>query len=310
MNVYHGLQEFHKLPDTIVTSGTFDGVHYGHQKILRRLQEIAEQEGAESLVITYWPHPRKVLQPHYDLKLISSLEEKIKLLEAFGIQHMLIIPFNKAFAQTSSEVFIKEILVEKINTHKLVIGYDHRFGKNREGSFEYLKANAHRFGFEVEEIPKQEIDEVAVSSTKVRDALLNGDVATAHNFLGRPYSLQGTVVKGEQIGRTMGFPTANIAVSPTYKLIPKKGIYAVSVAVRGEWHKAMLNIGHRPTFHQGDPLTIEAHLFDFDSAIYGEEVTIRFLGYLRDEMKFDSAGALRAQLKKDEQAAKQLLAHL
>ena len=228
MKVYRGLENFKPLQHAVVTSGTFDGLHFGHLKILNRVREIANRNNGESVLITFWPHPRLVLFPEQtDLKLLTTLDEKIKLLEQFGIDHLLVIKFDKAFSRLTSQEFIQNIIIDKINTKSLVIGYDHRFGRNREGSFEYLQANQAAFGFEVEEIPKREIEEVAVSSTKIRKALFNGKVEVANEYLTHPFELTGTVVKGKQLGRKIGYPTANIEVEESYKLVPKNGIYAV-----------------------------------------------------------------------------------
>ncbi|WP_020527160.1 bifunctional riboflavin kinase/FAD synthetase [Flexithrix dorotheae] len=304
MKVYHGLDDFIKLPPSVVTSGTFDGVHIGHQKILERLKHIAEQENKDSVVITFWPHPRFVLNSNgHKLKLISTLEEKISYLKAIGIDHLLIIPFDKKFSQLSSQEFIQKIIIEKANTKKLVIGYDHRFGKNREGSFEFLKANAGSLGFEVEEIPKQEIEEIAVSSTKIRAALESGKVEIATKFLGKQYQLSGVVEKGDQIGRTLGFPTANIHVEEDYKLIPANGIFAVQVQVKAKNYNGMLNIGFRPTIAGNLTKRIEVNIFDFDQDIYGEKITLSFVKYLRSEIKFSGIEELKTQLKKDKEEA-------
>lgn len=227
MKIYNGLSEFNKLDYAVVTSGTFDGVHYGHHKILQRLVETAAKNNGQSVLITYWPHPRLVLFPDQELFLLTSIEEKATLLSQKGIDHLVVIPFTDEFSKISSEDFIKEILVNKIGTRKLVIGYDHKFGNNRSGSFEELRKDSPIYGFEVEEIPKQMIENNAVSSTKIRKALNNGDIRTANAYLERPYSISGKVIHGDRIGRTMDFPTANIEVSFRHKLIPSEGIYAV-----------------------------------------------------------------------------------
>ena len=248
MKVYQGLDHFTKLPFAVVTSGTFDGVHVGHQKILARLREVARLHKGETVVITYWPHPRLIVSTDSaELKLLSTIDEKIELLAKYQVDHLVIIPFTKEFSQLSSEQFITQILVEKIGTKKLVIGYDHRFGKNREGSFEHLKQNASTYGFDVEEIPRQDIDDVGVSSTRIRNALQEGKIHLANEYLGSPYALTGKVVAGDQIGRQLGFPTANIQLDQPYKLIPMEGIYAVKVAHQGNLYKGMLYIGTRPT---------------------------------------------------------------
>ncbi|GAB4345355.1 MAG: bifunctional riboflavin kinase/FAD synthetase [Flammeovirgaceae bacterium] len=308
MKVYRGVEEFSPLNYAVVTSGTFDGIHYGHQKIIERLKEVAAQCNGETVVITYWPHPRFVLNPdNQNLKLLTTLEEKIELLDFFEIEHLLIIPFNDSFSQLSSKNFIENIIVRQINTKKLVIGYDHKFGKNREGSFDYLKNNAHLYGFEIEEIPAQEIDEVAVSSTKIREALLKGQVEIANKFLCHPYSLKGRVVKGNQLGRKISFPTANILVEDSFKLVPANGIYAVRVNVRGNIYDAMLNIGNRPTIDDNLHKTIEVNIFNFQEDIYDEIITISFLHYLREERKFPNLEALKTQLFRDKEMAMRVL---
>jgi len=263
MKIYQGLTDFHPPKNAVVTSGTFDGVHLGHQKILNRLQELAQIKGGETVLLTYWPHPRLVLQPKNNtLRLLSTFSEKVSILTEMGIDHLLVLPFTEEFSQMSSEEFIGKILVDKIQTKTLVIGYDHRFGKNREGSFEYLQSHSHLFGFELEEISRQDVDELGVSSTKIRIALAEGDIHTASKYLRRPYSLSGLVVQGQQIGRSIGFPTANIQVEDPYKLLPRDGAYAVFAEVNGLRYKAMLNIGDRPTVAGGQK-TIEAHLRGF-----------------------------------------------
>jgi len=306
MKVYHGLDDLTKLDYAVVTSGTFDGVHFGHQKILRRLKEITEQNGGESVLLTYWPHPRFVLYPEQELYLLSSIEEKITLLAQQKVDHLIILPFTIEFANMDSEEFIRNILVNKIGTKKLVIGYDHRFGKNRSGSFEELKKNAPVYGFEVEEIPKQMIENNAVSSTKIRRALSEGRIEVADEYLGRPYSIQGKVIEGDKIGRTIDFPTANIEVIFKHKLIPSEGIFAVKIIVDDAYYNGMLNIGYRPTFG-GTQKRMEVHIFDFDQNIYGKEITIEFYDKIRSEIKFQNVGALKAQLTQDKQNALEIL---
>ncbi len=299
MQVHYGIDSFQNKSNAIVTSGTFDGVHFGHQKILKRLIEIAKNSNGESVVITFWPHPRLVLNRDKTIKLLSTLDEKIKLLGDFGIEHLLVIPFNESFSKLSSEQFIQDILIKAVGTKKLVIGYDHRFGKNREGSFEYLQKNAARLGFSVEEIPKQEIEEIAVSSTKIRNALQGGKIETATHYLDRPYELTGKVIKGNQIGRTIGFPTANIETEDYNKLIPKEGIYAMEIKVGEQLFKGMLNIGIRPTVDDTGQKVIEANIFDFSKEIYGETITLFFRKFLRSEKKFSNLDDLKMQLRKD-----------
>ena len=307
MKIYHGIDDFTQLQYAVVTSGTFDGVHVGHQKIFSRLREIASRNFGETVVITYWPHPRLVLHPEDEtLKLLNTFEEKADLLRDQGIQHLIRIPFTKEFSQLTSEQFIQEILVKTIGTRKLVIGYNHHFGKNREGSFEQLKLNAPAYGFEVEEIPRQEVDHVAVSSTKIREALYAGDIDTANHFLGQAYRITGMVVTGDKIGKTLGFPTANIEVDSKYKLIPADGIYAVNVSYSHRLYGGMLYIGCRPTL-RGTRRNIEVNIFDFDENIYGETLTVHFQKLLRGDQTFDSLEAMKGQLHKDKEHALQVL---
>ncbi|WP_422360502.1 bifunctional riboflavin kinase/FAD synthetase [Reichenbachiella sp.] len=307
MVIVEGHQAIPNIQNAIVTSGTFDGVHFGHQKILKKIVKTARELNGKSVVLTFWPHPRFVLFPEEKtLKLLSTFEEKAQLLEEVGIDYLVKVEFTKAFSQLSSETFIQNMLVEKLKTKKLIIGYDHRFGKNRSGSFEYLKENSDRFGFEVEEIPRQDIDDVGVSSTKIRQALFHGEVDLAAEFLGRQYSINGTVVEGKQIGSQLGFPTANIKVAEEFKLIPKDGSYAVRAKVGNEWFKGMLNVGIRPTVG-GLHRVIETHLFDFDQQIYNQPIQVEFIKHLRDEKKFDSLEELKTQLQKDKTTSLQLL---
>lgn len=308
MKIYHGIDDFSRLACAVVTSGTFDGVHLGHQKILSRLREVAEKNQGETVVITYWPHPRLVLHPEDEsLKLLNTFEEKAAFLKEQGIQHLIRIPFTKEFSQLSSEEFIQKILVETIGTKKLVIGYDHRFGHNREGSFEQLKINAPRYGFEVEEIPRQDVDHIAVSSSKIRKALEDGDIDTATHLLGQPYALTGRVVPGDKLGRTLGYPTANIEVDSKFKLIPADGIYAATASHGHQVYKGMLYIGNRPTLN-GIQRVIEVNLFDFSQDIYGESVTLHVQKRIRNDMKFQNLEELKQQLAQDKIDAQRLLA--
>ena len=303
MKIYHTLDDFSTLGYAVVTSGTFDGVHLGHRKILERLKEIAKNNSGETVVITFWPHPRLVLHPDdQTLKLLNTFEEKTELLKEQGIQHLVRIPFTKAFSQISSLEFIKNILIEKIGTRKLVIGYDHHFGKNREGSFDQLKINAPKFGFEVEEIPRQEIDHLAVSSSKIRKAIEAGEVDLASQLLGRPYSLSGRVIKGNRIGSGLGFPTANLDIDSHYKLIPKEGIYAVNVEYERKMFGGMLYIGNRPTIN-GTKQSIEVNIFNFDKEIYGENLKVELKKLLRLDSRYNNLDELRDQLHKDKAAA-------
>ncbi|GAB4042094.1 bifunctional riboflavin kinase/FAD synthetase [Spirosoma jeollabukense] len=307
MIIHTGLDDIQPIVNAVVTSGTFDGVHRGHQTILSRLTEVAKTIGGESVLITYWPHPRTVVSnDSLNLKLLTTLDEKIELLDQADVDHLVVIPFTRSFSQLTSEEYIRQILIDKIGTKKLVIGYDHRFGRDREGGFDYIQAHQREYGFEVEEIPRQDIEAVGVSSSKIRSALNEGNIQSANQFLGRPYSLTGTIVKGRQLGRTIGFPTANMQVDDPVKLIPANGVYAVEVLYAGQTLGGMLNIGFRPTV-AGTHQTIETYIFDFDKDIYGEHLTLKFREFLRPEQKFDGLPALVAQLKIDEEAARDVL---
>lgn len=314
MHIIHDPAQFPHLGNAVVTSGTFDGVHVGHQQILRRLREVAQHSGGLSVVITYWPHPRLVLGPPpshpelLELRLLSTLEERAAKLAEFGVDYLLVVPFTKEFAAWTSEEYIQNILLRTVGTRKLVIGYDHRFGKNREGGFEYLREHADRYGMSVEEIPREDVDAVGVSSTRIRRALESGDVATANRYLGYSYSLTGTVVKGRQLGRTIGWPTANIECAELLKLIPARGVYAVlATTAAGTHHPAMLNIGVRPTVGGDLTQTVEAHLLDFDGDLYEQPLTVQFVARLRDELKFNGLDELKAQLALDAEAARAAL---
>lgn len=306
MKVYYSLNDFTPLSKAVVTTGTFDGVHIGHRKILQQLNTVAQESGGESVLLTFYPHPRKVLQPDMELKMLNSQTEKIALLKDTGLQHLIIHPFTREFSRTRSLDFVKNILVEKLGAKKLVIGYDHHFGKNREGSFEHLKEYGPVYGFDVEEIPALDMEETTVSSTKIRRALEEGDLDTARAFLGYPYPVSGTVVKGEQIGQKLGYPTANIVLEDNEKIIPANGVYAVEVRFPSEGTKVcggMCNIGIRPTFG-GKFQTIEVHIFDFSESIYGNLLELRFVKRLRSEKKFDQREQLIEQLTQDEENAR------
>lgn len=308
MKIYHGIEDFNRLPYAVVTSGTFDGVHVGHQKILSRLSEIARGHQGETVVITFWPHPRLVLHPEdTSLKLLNTFEEKADLLREHGVHHLIRIPFTREFSQMTSEDFIRQVLVNTIGTRKLVIGYDHHFGKNREGSFEQLSQNGPAYGFEVEEIPRQDVDNIGVSSTKIRTALDSGDVATATHLLGHPYHLSGRVVVGDKIGRQLGYPTANLDIDTHYKLIPMDGIYAVTARHGHALYKGMMYIGHRPTVN-GTKRNLEVNLFDFSGDLYGESLTVYFHQLLRGDSKFTDLASLTQQLHRDKEDAQHALA--
>lgn len=299
MQIIRSLEEFNPEGPIVLTQGTFDGVHLGHQKILTQLVTRAKQKHGKSVLLTFFPHPRLVLYPEdNELKLITSIEEKAKLLEFFGVDYLIILPFTKELSRITAFGFIRDILVGKLHISTIIIGYDHRFGKNREGSIIEIEKYAEEFSYEVEQIPEQDINDCIVSSSQVRNALLSGDLELANDFLGRPFSISGIVVSGNNMGATLGFPTANIGDLDTYKLIPKMGVYAVKVFVNGKRHSGMLNIGVRPTFKLSQ-LTIETHIFDFSDDIYGQEIEILFVKRWRDERKFENQEALKRQLITD-----------
>lgn len=309
MKIFNDFNSIESIPNPVLTIGTFDGVHVGHQKILRQLNEEAQKIGGESVLFTFYPHPRMVLSPeNHGLKLIQTQEEKLDKLSKMGLQNCIVYPFTHDFSQLTALEFVRDFLVKQLKVKKLVIGYDHQFGKNREGSLAYLKTVSKKFDFEVIEIPAQEIDAVNVSSTKIRDAILKGDILLANEFLGSPYEFSGTVVKGNELGRTIGFPTANIELNSDLKLIPAKGVYAIKVSVNGLWFGGMLNIGFRPTISKENNQTIEVHIFDFTEDIYGEIVTVQFLSKWREELKFNGIEELKNQLVKDEKTIRSILA--
>lgn len=308
MKIYRDINEFQTLNKAVVTIGAFDGVHIGHKKILNRLTELSNLVNGESVLITFWPHPRFVLKKDAEpIGLLNTLEEKIHLLDTYHIDHLLILNFNEEFSKLTADDFIENILIKAIGTRFLVLGYDHRFGNNREGSIDYLNLNKDRFGIESIEIPKQEIESLAISSTLIRKALLNGDSAVANQNLGYPYLLRGFVIEGNKLGRTIGFPTANIFIEDQDKLIPKNGVYAVYVYIEGERYKGMLNIGVRPTINNDKRRTIEVHIFDFNEDIYGKTIRLELNAFMRDEAKFEGLDALILQLKQDEINSRSLL---
>jgi riboflavin kinase/FMN adenylyltransferase len=299
VKVYTNIDDFIGVKNPIVTTGTFDGVHVGHQKIISRLKDVAKQETGETVLLTFYPHPRMVLFPDdNELKLINTQAEKIELLDQYGIDHLIIYPFTKEFSRLSSVEFVRNILVNTIKTKRLVIGYNHHFGRNREGSFEHLKEYGPLYGFDVEEIPAKDIDSIEISSTKIRTALLTGDIATANTYLGHEFSICGKVVGGKQLGRTIGYPTANIQLQDKYKIVPADGVYAVKVKHQGQLYGGMLNIGNNPTI-EGKGRSIEVNIFDFNMDIYNQDATIYFIERLRDEVKFNGIDELTKQLALD-----------
>lgn len=295
------------MKDPVVTIGTFDGVHIGHQEIIKRTNEAAKQIGGESVLITFDPHPRMVIHPDsWDLKLINAPKRKIDLIRKSGIDHLIVIPFTKKFAKMSSFEFIKGILVDKVGVKKIVVGYDHHFGKDRLGDFKSLDEIGTNLGFEVEEVSAQYVNGLAVSSTKIRKALNDGDICLANNLLGYEYSIYGKVVEGFKIGRKLGFPTANIEVDDKLKLITANGVYACKVIWENHRFLGMGNIGVRPTLNRKD-LTIEVNIFDFDKEIYGDCLTVYWIDRIRDEIKFKDLDALKEQLVIDKQTTLKLL---
>lgn len=302
MEITHSIFDFKPKEETIVTIGTFDGVHIGHQKIIEKLVAEAKKLGKKSVLLTFFPHPRMVLQKDASIELINTINERAARLEKLGLDYLIIHPFSKEFSRLTALDFVRDVLVNQLNTYKLIIGYDHHFGKNREGNIEQLTEYSHMYDFTVEEIPAQDIDDVSVSSTKIRRALANGELKTANKYLGYNFSLTGKVVNGKQLGGKIGYPTANIDVVEQYKLIPKTGVYVVKSTIANQEVYGMMNIGNRPTVN-GEHQTIEVHFFDFDSDLYGKELTVELLYYLRAEQKFDSVTSLINQLKIDKEDA-------
>lgn len=308
MKIHYSLDQFQAI-SPVVTIGTFDGLHKGHQAILDKLKELAGELNGETVVFTFYPHPRVVTSPNESsLRLLTTKEEKIRLFEKFGIDHLIIYPFNRAFSEMSYADFVKDILVEKVHTKCLVVGYDHKFGKNREGGFEYLQNCAERFDFRVEKMDALSVENDNISSTKIRAALQAGDIRKANHYFGHEFTLHGTVVGGKQLGRKLGFPTANIEASDKYKIIPGYGVYAVLVELEGKTYKGMLNIGTRPTFNNNaDNRSIEVNIFDFSDAIYGKKISLSFVDKIREEKKFAGVEALVEQLRADKIKAQEIL---
>lgn len=309
VKVYNDINQFQPVKNAIVTVGTFDGVHLGHQSIFRKMVEDARKIGGQTVVVTFYPHPRMVLNiDSQHLRFITTQEQKLKLIQKTGIDHVVIIEFTRAFSRISSEEFIRDYIVNKIQPTRLVVGYDHHFGKNRMGDFKLLYDLSIKYNFKLERIPAQDVEHIAVSSTKIRKALEAGDVHKANKLLGYQYTICGTVVHGNAMGRKLGFPTANLAIDEQYKLIHATGVYACRITHKGVVYLGMSNIGFRPTVGS-ETLTIEAHLFDFDQEIYGDELCISFVERIRDEHKFDSLDALSHQLEKDRIKALSILNH-
>lgn len=298
MQVFKSLNNLPKFNNAVVTIGTFDGVHLGHQKLLERINEIARKVNGESILITFHPHPRFVVQPDSDLKLLNTIDEKIELLEKYKVDNLIVAPFSKKFSNMPAISYVKDFLVENFKPHTLVIGYDHHFGKDRSGNINLLEEYKHIFAYKLEQISKETIDDIDISSTKIRQALLQGNVENANQLLGHEYTINGFVTKGNQIGRKIGFPTANVQLLVDYKLIPKNGVYIAKVKVENNIYEAMLNIGVRPTI-EGLNKTIEVNILNFDKNIYGENIEIIMIEYIREEKKFENIEALKKQLGKD-----------
>ena len=302
MKIFNSINDFSCSKKTILTLGTFDGVHKGHRKILEKLSKNTENEQTESLVLTFFPHPRMVLKGQSDVKLLNTISEKIDLLENLAVQNLVIHPFDEAFSKLTAEEFVKTVLVEQFHIQKIIIGHDHRFGRNRTANIDDLLAFGKQYDFEVEQISVQEIKAVSISSTKIRKALTDGNMALANNYLGYEYFLTGKVSKGKQLGRTIGFPTANLTFEENDKLIPKNGVYVVKSSINQKTVFGMMNIGFNPTV-AGEKLSVEVHYFDFEADLYNQEIRVSILEYLRPEQKFDSVALLKEQLEKDKDAA-------
>ena len=301
MEIHHSLNSYTKSP-SVITIGTFDGVHLGHQKIIKRLLNIAEEKGLQSVILTFFPHPRMVLQSAVDIKLLNTIEERQEILSSLGLDHLIIKKFTKDFSKLPADQYVKDILADKLNAKYIIIGYDHRFGKNRRADINDLIEFGKLYDFKVEEISVKDVEDVAVSSTKIRNALNTGDIKTANSFLGYDYFLTGSVIKGKQIGKQIGFPTANIEIKETYKLIPKNGSYVVKSHIDNIPFFGMMNIGTNPTVN-GTKQSIEVHFFNMNQDLYNKKLKIELLERLRDEQKFDSLEYLQSQLKIDKENA-------
>jgi riboflavin kinase/FMN adenylyltransferase len=309
LKIFYSINDFVSSKKTILTLGTFDGVHIGHRKILEKLTQNTENGKYESLVLTFFPHPRMVLQGQSEVKLLSTIEEKTALLEKSGIENLVIHPFDESFSRLTASEFVKTVLVDQFHIQKIIIGHDHRFGRNRTANIDDLIAFGTQYDFEVEQISAQEIEDVSVSSTKIRKELKEGNMALANDYLGYDYFLTGTIIKGKQLGRTIGFPTANIRIREDYKLIPKNGVYVVKSIMNQKTVFGMMNIGFNPTV-AGENLSLETHYFDFDADLYDQEIAVSILKYIRPEQKFESVELLKAQLEKDKNTSLEFISHL
>ena len=306
MRIFDNLKSYSSEKESILTIGTFDGVHIGHNKILKRLIQDSKKNNLSSLVMTFFPHPRMILNKSHEIKMIDTIDEKINLLEKTGLDNLIIHPFDNNFSKIRAKEFVEEILVKKLKIKEIIIGYDHKFGKDREASVEDLKKFGKDYMFTVKEIPAQEIDSIAISSTKIRNAILNGEIEKCNKFLGRNFILTGKVVYGEGLGKKIDFPTANIEIKETYKIIPKNGVYLVKTKINSNTYFGMMNIGIRPTVG-GTNKSLEIHYFNFKDNIYGKNVSIEIIKKIRDEEKFSSIDQLKIQLKKDEQFCLKLI---
>ncbi len=308
MKVYSNIEEFEPKENLVATVGTFDGVHLGHSYILDCLKTESEQMNGESVLVTFYPHPRMVLFPeNNELKMLNTQEEKIQLLDQSNLNHLIIHPFTREFSRLNSVEFVRDVLVNQLGISKLIIGYDHHFGRNREGTFEDLLELANLYGFEVEQIEAQEFKDTQVSSTKIRSAIESGDMKTARHFLGYPFLLSGIVAQGAGIGRTLGFKTANIGIKDRFKIIPPNGVYAVHVNIKGQAYKGMLNIGVRPSIKDSGGRTIEVHIFGLDEDLYGLEISVGLLDKIREEKKFENIDLLKQQLELDKTKCEDIL---
>ncbi len=301
MAVYTDVNNLPAIKNAVLTIGTFDGVHLGHRAILQQVIEMANDTGGESIVITFEPHPRKLLFPEQELKILTPLQKKLELIHEAGIKHVVVTPFTHEFANLSAKEYIENYLIKKFNPAVIVIGYDHRFGHDRKGDINMLMDEAHIHGYKVVEIPAQLIDEATVSSTKIRKAVMEGHLQEAAHMLGRPYSIAGTVIKGRQLGRGLGYPTANLQLQDPEQIIPANGIYATRSTYKGTQYGSMSSIGYNPTVTNEKQLHIETNIFDFGKDIYNETLEVSFISKLRDEVKFESLDALKKQLAKDKE---------